>query len=230
MNEPQRQKVHVCDLCQAIWQGTHPPTQCPGCSHQTTWQQAEVGPQKGMVGGRVFVPGTQTPMTRIFYCDSCNRMAVTRRGAPPPQQCSQCGATQEHLREAAAAPTPEPLQTVSVHPPAVLPSRVMHEAPPLSKEAKQEIRRIHAAQLPQPSSVPTEAPPSLASSGRPEDVEWSIHAEAKDADSYRSEWISDRVAANFDANPRHTTSSDRKNIWDDAEALYDEGRERGHLP
>ncbi len=212
MNEPQRQKVYVCDLCQAIWQGTHPPTQCPGCSHQTTWQQAEVGPQKGMVGGRVFVPGTQTPMTRIFYCDSCNRMVVTRRGAPPPQQCSQCGATQEHLREAAAVPIPETLQTAA---------HALLSA---------EIRRSHAAQLPQPSSVPTEAPPSLASSGRPEDVEWSIHAEAKDADSYRSEWISERVASNFDANPRRTTRADRQNIWDDAEALYDEGRERGHLP
>jgi hypothetical protein len=56
------------------------------------------------------------------------------------------------------------------------------------------------------------------------------------AEEFRSEWVAERVAARLDksglesvAMPSEVCLEVRRH-WDIAEALYDEGRRRGHLP
>jgi ribosomal protein L37AE/L43A len=65
-----------------------------------------VGTHEGFIGGRVFVPGTDTPMTRMFICRECKKLHVVRRGAEPPTKCSKCGCA--HLDEAGSATAKKP--------------------------------------------------------------------------------------------------------------------------
>ena len=99
--ERPRRAVHVCNLCNAIWDGsTAPPPQCPNCGGGTGWADAEVGDQPGMVGGRLFKPGTNVPLTRVFLCRSCSGMTVVRHGGAVPATCPKCGADGAQLTEA----------------------------------------------------------------------------------------------------------------------------------
>lgn len=112
-----RIKVSTCDQCNALWQGpVAPPATCPQCKTATSWTAGEVGKQAGMVGGRVFVPGTNTPMTRVFLCEACGKMTVVRRGAPAPEACAKCGVAGRFVEATGAALKDPPKETVPAPP------------------------------------------------------------------------------------------------------------------
>jgi hypothetical protein len=93
-----------------------------------------------------------------------------------------------------------------------------------SPQKKIQIDQTPVASKPKPS--PVQAPPAPAS-------------DKLDADTYRSEWIAERVVAVWDAghvsfdleNSTVLTRRDHVSmLWTYAEQIYDEGRQRGHLP
>jgi hypothetical protein len=216
-DDPTRRPIHVCDLCQAIWEGpTPPPATCPHCGG-SSWKAAEVGNQPGMVGGRVFLPGTNTPMTRIFICQACKKMVVVRRGGPQPSECPQCKAAGGQLLEAAAPNKDEKKPTPT--------------ARTLADVAKDEYERQARAQ---PGYEPPRTERETLAVGR------TITAE-----DYRKEWIAERVAEWANVNllgcakltkPLVDLSLSTPPIdpaalvWDGATNLYDEGKKRGMLP
>jgi hypothetical protein len=103
-----RTKIQSCNLCQAIWEGADPPAVCPHCKAPADWTAAEVGTHPGMVGGRVFVPGTDTPMTRMLLCKACRKLHVVRRGGAVPTTCEKCGCA-EFLESGNPAAAPSAL-------------------------------------------------------------------------------------------------------------------------
>jgi hypothetical protein len=206
IGEATRKKVHVCGVCQALWEGPTPPRKCPGCQAEGQWTPAEVGRQEGFVGGRVFVPGTDKPMTRIFLCNACSKMTTTRKGADAPDACPKCGAKASDLAEGQS---------------------LFQESVP------QPIRKRPEPPAPEPRKKPEpQSEVDLTSDG--EAAEWSpAHLRgAITADEYRREWIADRVAALIDSGEYDLEKTDyvAALVWGFAERLYDTGKRLGYLP
>lgn len=212
MNRPERKQIHTCKLCGALWEGpVAPPAQCPQCQSSAGWNRAEIGPQPGMVGGRVFVAGTQTPMTRLFVCNRCAKTNVVRNGGAPPEACAKCGASGEGTFVEAMTSAP----------------RVPAEMQP-TVQAPQQAGQLTQQQVGQldPPPVPDDPPRALQE-----------HPQGQmTADEYRREWIADRVATWTEGSGLSLLVESASEptamtvIWDRTEALYDAGRQRGFLP
>lgn len=228
MTGARKQVVHTCGLCEAIFEGPSPPKTCPRCG-VSVWKKHEVGGRPGVVGATEFVPGTETPMTRVFYCKVCRTMNVTRDGSIP-VTCTSCRheAKADHelfdestpgkkiavddtpISQPAQAPTPRDL------PPAQAGQPGVHDLP-----LPQRIQRTQFADM---------LPEETGISGRMI-VPGGGHgggAPVQPPDEYRSEWVAERVVAMLDSASLGTTLPD--DAWAYVESFYDAGRARGHLP
>lgn len=213
----ERRPIHTCNLCQAMWEGpVAPPATCPGCGSEQGWTAAEVGSQHGMVGGRVFVPGTDTPMTRIFFCKGCKGMTVVRRGGPKPEVCPKCQAPGEVLEEAAIDKPKEVLKPAFVGGEEA--ARVkQHAALAALQKANDEVQRAR----------------DLEVSAQLREVNLTKKPAILLAEDYRKEWIAERVTEWFAKGALTvpgTPEPAARAIWDEATAMYDEGKKRGMLP
>jgi hypothetical protein len=246
-NPRPRRPVHVCNVCDAIWEGpVAPPQVCPKCGGNAGWKGGEVGDMPGHVGGRIFVPGTDRPMTRAFLCQGCGKLNVARGSAPDPTQCAQCGRA-DALVEALngnnppPAPPPQPAQprpraTVGNHGPRELAEQAAlglaggapqpPRVPPVHvpRGAEGSGAALAAAMAGVTTTLAENLAPAI--SGRPEIPETSISAE-----EYRSEWVNERVTRWVERAPAsELVPENLPALWDFFERLYDEGQRRKHLP
>jgi hypothetical protein len=79
-----------------------------------------------------------------------------------------------------------------------------------------------------PMPPPPEEPPFVDIKAPPETA--PPETRRMTAAEYRSEWVSERVAAWADKPAIDMGTRNASAVWDVMEALYDEGRKRGHLP
>src|SRR5271157_6074390 len=193
--------VHVCDTCAAVWDAAAaPPAACPHCGTSGQWRAAEVRNHTGMVGGRVFVPGTDTPMTRMFICSACKKLHVVRRGDEPPPSCRTCGST---LHEAGA-----------VVPPKL--SAQLDEPVVTGKARRLQEKAARVAPSPRPQPIPMDV-----------SLPFSPTAPNVPPEEYRAEWIAERVARWSERCDLRQPDGD---VWQYFTHLYDAGRELGFLP
>jgi hypothetical protein len=209
--------VHTCGLCEAIFEGANLPKMCPRCGAAAAWKQREVGSRPGVVGATEFVPGTETPMTRVFYCKVCRGLNVTRDGSIP-VACSTCRHEAKEGHELFDESTSGKKIAVDDTPIAPPP-----QAPPMPRD-------LPAAQSGRPDPVPPLPQRTQFADTIPEEVVERTEAAAVpvDAGEYRSEWVMERVCAMLDAGV--TGSSSPADVFDFVEGFYDEARKRAHLP
>jgi hypothetical protein len=220
----ERRRVNVCDLCSAIWDGPTPPKQCPGCKAHPNWRAADVAKQKGVVGGRTFVAGTETPMTRIFFCEGCAKMVVSRRGEPPPEVCPNeaCEDREKGFREA------QPTGKMEIEPPPE--NATPAEVKAAARGALPKSLRKSEVDLTSEASTAKEARAVVARAffQAPDHIP---EPEPMTAEEYRSQWLAERVAAMVDHADVEALQAVRpEEWWNVAQYVYDEGRRRGHLP
>jgi hypothetical protein len=116
---------------------------------------------------------------------------------------------------------------------AIIDQRAVPEPPPIAPLAPAPAPEISVAVGPAPAELP--------------ETRVSVAPETRrvSAEEYRGEWVADRVAADWDKGAALPSGVDieafqvgaqpggRRGVslvWDAAEALYDEGKKRGHLP
>jgi hypothetical protein len=216
MGATRKQVVHTCGLCEAIFEGPTPPKVCPRCGAAASWRQREVGSRPGQVGATEFVPGTETPMTRVFYCKVCRAMNVTRDGSVP-ATCSKCQHVAKEGYELFDESTPGSKIAVDDTPIA---------QPPAQQPTPRDLPPAQSGR-PEPSIPPHGVYRTQFADMIPEEVVEKT-AKGVDAEEYRSEWVVERVAAMLEGGM--TGSSLPADVFAFVESFYDEARKRGHLP
>lgn len=225
--ERPRRPVHVCNLCSAIWEGpVKPPAVCPQCGGGNGWTSGDVGDQPGMVGGRVFIQGTDKPMTRVFVCSACNKTTVVRGSAQDPTACA-CGAAA--LAQAMTGKLPAAPPTLH----AAAGAAVGNQA---SRELGQKENPVTYCHHPKGNGIcgglkpcdEHDVPEDRADVRVPEKSDGQT-SPVLSPEEYRAEWISERVANWFERHDSVSTG-DIPNLWTLTEQLYDEGKKRELLP
>jgi predicted nucleic acid-binding Zn-ribbon protein len=208
-----RIQVHTCPHCAAVFEGGNPPSICPGCHTPSKWRTVEVDKQPGVVGGRAFVPGTQTPMTRVFYCAACSKMVVTRDGSVP-KKCAKCA--WEAFNEAS------PNARILPETPAVQksPADALMEQALAAKKAEQE--ELAAEEYATLNAILKWMNPKM-----PEGEYVAKQAPEVTAEEYRREWIVERAIELWVA---PDAGLDAEASWLSAEKFYDVGKAKGFLP
>jgi hypothetical protein len=212
-----RTQVHTCAACSAVFEGPWPTQKCPGCHQPASWKTIDVDRQPGVVGGRAFVPGTQTPMTRIFYCQACGAMQVTRDGSLP-GKCLKCGTMQAFVEA-----TPNPNLAMDHTPKKSPADELLEQALRLKKEEQDKKTREEPYRQ-------MEADSTLGSSPAEQEIFRKFDREPQTDEQYRKDWIAERAIESWSRMGLEPVLGIAENIWIAAERFYDEGRKRGFLP